>query len=193
LARSAGTKARRQVLHLAAGLCASLLWPGSPLAQGIEQAKVALSRPDGAVALSFDIRMSLPNPVENALRHGVPIYFVAQATLYRQRWYWRDERVSRVSRTWRLAYQPLTNTWRVSLGGLGQGHASLAEALASMSRSTQWKVAEAQLVDSGARHYVEFSYRLDTSQLPGPMQIGLVGQGDWPLEIERTLRMDPPP
>lgn len=193
MAQRAGTTARRQVLHLAGCLCALLIWSNSSLAQGIEQAKVTLSRPEGAVALSFDIRMSLPNPVENALRHGVPIYFVAQATLYRQRWYWRDERVSRVSRTWRLAFQPLTNTWRVSLGGLSQGHGHLEEALAALSRSTQWRVAEPQLVDSNARHYVEFSYRLDTSQLPGPMQIGLVSQGDGPLDIERTLRLDPSP
>jgi hypothetical protein len=67
------------------------------------------------------------------------MYFVAEATLLRNRWYWRDERVARVSRSWRLAYQPLTGTWRVGLGGLNQNHATLAEALAVVSRSGGWR------------------------------------------------------
>jgi hypothetical protein len=126
------------------------------------------------------------------LLHGVPVYFNAQATLFRQRWYWRDERVARVSRTWRVAYQPLTSTWRVSLGGLSQSHASLQDALAGLSRASQWRLAEAGQIEADSRHYVEFSFRLDTGQLPGPMQIGLGGQGDWQLGIEHTLRLEGP-
>jgi hypothetical protein len=31
---------------------------------------------------------------------------------------------------------------------------------------------------------------LDTTQLPGPMQIGLTTQADWTLGLERTLRLE---
>lgn len=186
--------ARRQVLHLGlAALCAAA-FPAQPAgAQGLEQALVQIARLDGGVVLSFDIRLTLPKAVEAALQHGVPIYFVAQASLFRQRWYWRDERVARVVRTWRLTYQPLTASWRVSLGGLHQSHATLADALAALSRANMWRLADAGMIDSAARHYVEFSYRLDTSQLPGPMQIGLAGQSEWQLGIERVLRLEPAP
>jgi len=159
-------------------------------AQGMELQTLQLQRADGALSLDFAARIQLSRTVEEALQRGVPVYFTAQAQLLRNRWYWRDERVARVQRTWRLAFQPLTSTWRVGFGGLNQIHTSLQEALASISRLSAWKVAELSQVDPDSRHYVEFSFRLDTSQLPGPMQIGLTTQADWTLGLERTLRLE---
>jgi len=179
-----------QGLGLALLLC---LWgglPGAARAQGVELATLELGRAEGALTLDFGVRLTLPRAVEDALQRGVPVYFVAQATVYRSRWYWRDERVARVVRTWRVAYQPLTGTWRVGLGGLNQTHAALAEAMGAVTSSSGWKLADLAQIDPDSRHYVEFSYRLDSSQLPSPMQIGLGGQADWTLGIERTLRLD---
>ena len=160
------------------------------LAQGVELATLTTTREDGALNLEFVARVSLPKAVEDALQRGVPIYFVAEAQLFRNRWYWRDERIARVSRQWRIAYQPLTGAWRAGLGGLNQTYPTLAEALGTASRSAGWKLADLAQLDDDSRYYVEFSYRLDTSQLPGPMQFGLGGQGDWAVGTSRTLRVD---
>ena len=159
-------------------------------AQGIELAVLELHRDDGELSLDFDARLTLPKSVEDAMQRGVPVYFVAEAVLYRSRWYWRDERVARVQRSWRVAYQPLTSTWRVGFGGFNQNFSSLAEALSVVSRSSRWKLAELAQLDPDSRHYLEFSYRLDNSQLPSPMQIGMGGQGDWVLGVERSLRLE---
>ena len=113
--------------------------------------------------------------------------------MLRSRWYWRDERVARVNRSWRVAYQPLTGNWRVGLGALNQTYPTLPDAMASISRSAGWKVAELSQIDSDSRYYVEFSFKLDTTQLPGPMQIGLGGEGEWSIGIERTLRLEREP
>ena len=51
---------------------------------------------------------------------------------------------------------------------------------------------QAIAVDTRPTGYVEFSYRLDTTQLPSPMQIGLGGQPDWVIRIERELNVPPP-
>ena len=174
---------------------ALLLWlcavAASPVrAQGIELAALDLQRHDGELMLDFEVRLTLPRGVEDAMQRGVPVYFVAEATLYRSRWYWRDERVARVQRSWRVAYQPLTSNWRVGFGGFNQSFATLPEALAVVSRSARWKVVELSQLDGDAKHYLDFSYRLDTSQLPSPLQIGLGGQSEWALGIERTLRLD---
>lgn len=158
-------------------------------AQGVELATLKTTRAEGALNLEFAARITLPRTVEEALSRGIPVYFVAEATLYRNRWYWRDERVARVSRSWRLAYQPLTGSWRVALGGLNQNHATLSEALAAVSSSSGWKLAELSQLD-GKGHYVEFDYRLDTSQLPGFVQFGLGGQDEWTVRVERTVRVD---
>jgi hypothetical protein len=160
-------------------------------AQGVELLTLSAPRAEGVVNLEFSARVSLPRTVEDALQKGVPLYFVAEATLLRNRWYWRDERLARLSRSWRLAFQPLTGAWRVSLGGLHQSYASFDEALAAVSRSGGWKLIDAERLDKDASYYVEFSYRLDSSQLPGPMQFGLGGGADWTVGVSRTLRIDP--
>jgi hypothetical protein len=178
------------------GLCALVAWvlalsALTAQAQGVELLTLQATRAEGAVNLEFSARVALPRAVDDALQKGVPLYFVAEATLLRNRWYWRDERVARLSRSWRLAFQPLTGAWRVSLGGLHQTYASLDEALGAVSRSGGWKLIDADRLERDGSYYVEFSYRLDSSQLPGPMQFGLGGGGDWAVGVSRTLRIDP--
>ena len=165
-------------------------------AQGVEVVELHTLRDESAVSLDYQLRVSLPAGVEGAALRGVPIYFTAQASLWRSRWYWRDERVARVTRQWRLSFQPLTSTWRVSQGGLGQSFGSLPEALSTITRSASWRIAEARDVDPDSRHYVEFDWQLDTTQLPRPMQIGLGGvggAGEWSLGVERTIRLGTEP
>lgn len=157
-------------------------------AQHVELTALQADRHDGALALEYHAKLALTPAVEDALKRGVPLHFVAQAAVYRNRWYWRDERLARVSRHWRLSYQPLTASWRLSLGGLSQGFATLAEAMAPMTGVSGWRLLEADRLEAGERYYIDFSFQLDRSQLPQPMQIEF--GTDWKLGIERTLRID---
>ena len=179
---------RTEAVLAALLLCAGLLLAPGAAAQGVELKSLRVERRDGELSLEFSHRLSLGAAIEDALHRGVPMYFSAQATVYRNRWYWRDERVARVSRTWRLAYQPLTANWRVSLGGLSQSYGSLAEALAPLSRVSGWRLLDGEKLEPGERYYIEFSFKLDNSQLPQPMQIDL--GGDWKLGVERSLRVE---
>ena len=183
------TLRRRSLLHalVLLPLCGGGAWPGTASAQGVELATLSLQREADALTLEFNVRLSLSRAIEDALQRGVPVYFVAEATLWRQRWYWRDERIARVRRTWRLAFQPLTATWRVGMGALSQSHASLPEALAALSSTSRWPLAGLDRIDPDDRYYVAFSYRLDATKLPSPMQIGIGGQPDWVLRVEREL------
>jgi hypothetical protein len=158
-------------------------------AEGVEL-QIGTERAEEGLLLNFSARYELSRPVEDALLKGVAIYFVADATLLRSRWYWRDERIARVSRSWRLTWQPLTRQYRVSTGGLHQSYATLPEALASLRGIAGWRVADARELDEDGRYYLEFSYRLDTSQLPRPMQIGLGSPQGWALSVERTLHLN---
>lgn len=170
-------------------LALTLLAATAVQAQSVDLKSLKLERREAELVLEFNARLTLGPAIEDALQRGVPMYFVASTVVFRNRWYWRDERVTRVTRSWRLAYQPLTGSWRVSLvGGLGQGYATLAEALAPLSRVSGWRLLEGEKLEPGERYYVDFSFRLDNSQLPQPMQIDL--GGDWKLSIERTLRIE---
>jgi hypothetical protein len=158
-------------------------------AQGVELPTIAAKRQDGGVVLDFVANLTLSKAVEDALRRGVPVYFVAEASVKKPRWYWRDDRVARVSRSWRLSYQPLTSAWRVSLGAFSQSYPSLEEALTTVTRIAHWRIADSG-VDSIDKYYVDFAFYLDASQLPRPMQLDLGAQAEWHLGVERTLAVE---
>ena len=158
-------------------------------AQGVELPSIMAKRQDGGVVLDFVANLTLSKAVEDALRRGVPVYFVAEATVKKPRWYWRDDRVARISRSWRLSYQPLTNAWRVSLGAFAQSYPSLEEALTTVTRIAHWRIADAD-VNATDRYYVDFQFYLDSSQLPPPMRLDLNAQSEWKLGVERTVPVD---
>jgi hypothetical protein len=147
-----------------------------------------LQRTDEGLLLDYTVNFELSRPVEDALAKAVPLYFVAEAEVLRERWYWRDKRLTRATRVWRVVYQPLTSSWRVTFGDLSQTFSTLSEALAGVRRAVAWRIAEPGQLEDGVQ-YVEFSFRLDTSQLPRPMQIGIAGQPEWTLAVERTQRL----
>ncbi|MEO6033565.1 MAG: DUF4390 domain-containing protein [Burkholderiaceae bacterium] len=172
-------------------LLLALLWPMPPVqAANAELSSFEMERNDEGLWLSYAVDFELPRGVDEALNKAVPLFFVAEAEVFRSRWYWSDLRVGHAQRIWRIVFQPLTATWRVTFGGLSQNYKTREEAFAAISRGAHWKIAEAGQLEEGSHHYLEFSYRLDTSLLPRPMQIGLGGQPDWTLSVQRTQRID---
>lgn len=181
-------------------LCLLVLAPAAQ-AREPEVQQMALQRTAEGLYLSARLALEPTPAVEDALLKGVPLYFVWQAEVMRDRWYWTDKRVASVARTWRLAYQPLTRRWRLSLsndalgdnGGAGLQYAlhqnfdSLSAALAAVSRVARWRVADAGRLDDGSDERVEFSFRLDLSLLPRPFQIGMANQPEWVIEVQRRL------
>jgi len=195
-----GSLRRRSVLR-ALGVAASRvlvpsLWLGALAAPGGVRAAEAeltafdVSRDEDGVYLNYAVNFELGKGVEDALVKSVPLFFVAEAEVFRDRWYWRDRRVAHTVRVWKIVFQPLTSTYRVTtVGGLSQNYPTREEALFALSRSSRWKIADAGQLDDG-RHYLEFTYRLDITLLPRPMQIGISGQPDWQLAVKRTQRIN---
>lgn len=171
-------------------LMASLMLAALPTrAEGVDITQITTQRSEEGLELNFSTRFDLPRAAEDALLKGVPIYFVAEVAVLRNRWYWRDARAARASRTWRLAWQPLTRQYKVSTGGLNQSYAYLSEALSALRGVSGWHIAEPKDIEDDGRYYLEFSYRLDTSQLPRPMQIGLGSPQGWGLSVERSMAL----
>jgi hypothetical protein len=171
----------------------AMVWSFPARAVDLELSSFELVRDEEGLFLSYAVNLELPHSVDEALNKAVPLFFVAEAEVFRKRFYWRDQRVGYAVRRWRIVFQPLTATYRVTFdGGLSQNYASRPEAFAAISRSVRWKIAEAGQVDDSGRHYVEFSYRLDTAQLPRPMQIGIGGQAEWAMSAQRTQQINKP-
>jgi hypothetical protein len=147
--------------------------------------------------LNAAVAFELPHVVEDALLKGIPLFFVIEVDIYRDRWYWTDPRVAGAARTIRLAYQPLTRRWRVNIGSgligggssglratFNQNYDTLAEAMSAVQRVARWKVAETTDIRGGSEHNLVFRFKLDVSQLPRPFQIGVAGQRDWSIVID---------
>lgn len=159
-----------------------------------------VERSEEGVFLSAAVRFDLPPLVEDALLKGIPMFFVAEADIMRDRWYWYDQQIASSSRYMRLSYQPLTRRWRLQvspspLGSsglgvtLGQTYEDLPEALAAVQRISRWKISDVALPDADAAYSIDFRFRLDVTQLPRPFQIGAVGRPDWNLFIGRSMRL----
>lgn len=161
-----------------------------------------LERASDALYLSARVPLELPAALTESLHRGVPLHFVWRADLRQPRWYWTDRQLARASRTVRLVYQPLTQRWRFSVhegtpgedpatGALHRNLDSLDEALALARSVSRWRVAGAAGLDGDERLEVEF--RLDTGQLPRPLQI-LPGLGaEAPSAWRHVLRVPAQP
>ncbi|MEX8495308.1 DUF4390 domain-containing protein [Sphaerotilus sp.] len=187
IARSADSPKR---LRTAAAMCLvwlSLLLTTAP-AHALDLLRLDAQRSERGVLVNFETHFDLPGGVEDALQRGVALHFLAEAVLMRSRWYWRDKELARATRTWRIAYQPLTFSYKVSQGGLSQTYRSLGEALRALQRFSQWRIADQVSADED-RCYIEFTYKLDTEQLPRPLQIGIGSQPEWTLGVARTIAL----
>jgi hypothetical protein len=161
--------------------------------------QMRLERSEEGVFLTATVRFDLPPVVDDALQKGIPMFFVAEAVLFRDRWYWYDKQMNTASRHMRLSYQPLTRRWRLLVShtqitgntglALGQTFDTRNEALSAVQRISRWKIAEPSELETDARYNVDFRFRLDLSQLPRPFQIGVVGQSDWNISAARNLRL----
>ncbi|MEY4979515.1 MAG: hypothetical protein RLZZ352_1785 [Pseudomonadota bacterium] len=194
-------------LHGLRWLCLLLTAAASLLAHAVgpEVLHTEVQRSSDAVYLSARLRLAPAPAVEEALLKGVPLYFVWQADIYHDRWYWTDKRVASVTRTLRLVYQPLTRRWRLSLatgGGssvaglqyaLHQNYDSLTDALAGVGRVSRWRLADESRLRPGERHYLEWRFSLDLTLLPRPFQIGMATQPEWDIGVERTQRLPDQP
>ena len=163
-----------------------------------EVTQLQVERTEEGVLLSAAVRFELPQVVEDALVKGIPMYFVAEAAIYRDRWYWYDKRVAFATRHMRLAYQPLTRRWRLQVSSAPIGHSGLVlgqtfdtreEALSALQRISRWRIADAADIDPDAVQSIDFRFRLDMSQLPRPFQIGAVGQSEWIILAVRNQRL----
>lgn len=175
-------------------LLASLLVASSARAQNSNAyiSAMQLSRSETELFLNAQIVFEMSPIVQDALTKGVPLIFTAEAEITRDRWYWYDKTITIASRVMRLSYQPLTRRWRVNVGtggvSLPQYFESLNDALASIKRFNRWRVADLAEIDPTTAHTIQFKFKLDLSELPRPFQIGLIGNNEWLIETNKSMR-----
>lgn len=148
-----------------------------------------ISSGEDGYSLSAEVGVDLGGKLEEALTRGVPLYFVQEFEMSRPRWYWIEDKRFSKSQTVRLYYHALTRQYRIgagssSGGGVHQAFSSLEEALRYLVHARNWAIldkADVGSLKAGENYQAIFRVRLDSAQLPRPLQISVLFAKDWEL------------
>jgi len=154
-------------------------WLSHAQTANIQSAKLELT--EEGYQLNADIELQLTSAMQEAVRKGVPLYFVAELQLTRGRWYWVDQTVVSANRERRITYAPLTDQYRVVTSGVSQNVSSFDDVRRLLSRVRSWTVADKGQLRPGEKYEAALRFRLDTSQLPKPFQLNVLGSREWSL------------
>jgi hypothetical protein len=147
--------------------------------------KSAVVRPsDEAYVVDAEFDFSLTAPLEAALVRGTPLYFIFETEITRSRSFWFDESIATTPSVRRITYVPLTSNYRVDAGGTVSGGAtftSLDDALRLIRTIRNRPLLERRQLRSGERYDVSLRLRLDTTQLPKPLQVNTLVSREWTL------------
>ena len=174
----------------ALALCRSLAWAALLLfalqagAAEIAVKHAEITPGEESWLLDAEFGIDLGPRLEEVVSRGVALYFVAEFTLTKARWYWMDEHVAGGNQTWRLSYNALTRQYRLSSGALHQNFDSLNEALRVLARLRNWAVADKAQLKAGEPYNVALRLKLDLTQLPKPFQVTSIGNKDWNVTAE---------
>ncbi len=145
----------------------------------------AVVRPqDDFYVIDAEFDFALTAPLEEALLRGTPLYFVLETEVTRSRSYWFDERVNSPQSVRRLTFAALTNSYRVDTGRSVAGtnsYATLDEALRQIRLVRGRSLLDKRELRSGERYEVSLRLRLDTTQLPKPLQVNTLVSREWSL------------
>lgn len=198
--RPASGRFRPALLILLLLFTALFLRPAAAESHDASVTSLRLEQADDGLYLTAQVDFELPPVVSEVLEKGIAIYFVAEAELYRERWYWTDLQVAQAARYMRLVYQPLTRRWRLNVSPtpitnagfgvtLNQNFDSLDEALEAVRRIGRLRLGDVAEIGDAPIHQVNFQFKLDTSQLPRPFQIGAVGQSGWNISADKSAKL----
>jgi len=154
---------------------------GNVIAAFIKANNVSVEQRDRTLVVDGDFQFELSPRLEEALNHGVPLYFAVEFELLRPRWYWFDEKVASETRMLRLAYHTLSRQYRVSRGALYQNFPTLDEALRTLGTVRDWIVVEGERLNPEEGYVAMLRLRLDTAQLPKPFQVSALTSNEWVL------------
>ena len=156
-------------------------------AQGVHIKSAELIATEGGYALEANYGITLSHTLEEALLRGLVLPFVTEFELTYPRWWtlnlW-NRIVSEFRQEHRLSFNALTQQYRVSFGSLHQNFDTLDEALIVIAHVRQRMAVAADDVDRDSVYLAALRLRLDTSQLPKPLQINALGSHDWSLSSD---------
>jgi hypothetical protein len=148
-------------------------------AEGIEITLARIEASDDGYRLAANYAFDLTPGLEQAVMHGVPLYFTTEIELTRPRWWWTDDKAVSKRRTVRLHYDLLTRQYIVQvLGSIQQSYPTLDEALFLIRRPNRWLIASRGDLKPGESYNVTLRMFMDRDYLQKPLQVDAFNNSD---------------
>ncbi|WP_109370488.1 MULTISPECIES: DUF4390 domain-containing protein [unclassified Massilia] len=152
---------------------------GAHAAEGIEITSAGIEASDDGYRLRANYSFDLTPGLEQAVMHGVPLYFTTEIELTRPRWWWTDDKAVSKRRTVRLHYDLLTRQYTVMVvGSLQQSYPTLEEALFLIRRPNRWLIASRGDLKPGETYNVTLRMFMDREYLQKPLQVDAFNNAD---------------
>lgn len=121
-----------------------------------------------------------------ALRNAVPLTFVLDIEVYRQRAYLWDEHIAHLQQRYQLKYHPLSERYILTYlnTGIRDSFSTLHQALATLNKLRDWPLLDKHLVRSNKNYQVYLQTYLDIEALPAPMRAMAYFSQHWRLVSE---------
>lgn len=167
---------------LACQLLLAFACASAQAADGIEITRASIEASDDGYRLSAAYSFELTAGQQQAVQHGMSLYFTTEIELTRPRWYWTDDRAISSKRTVRLYYDVLTRVYHVSSpGSLQQPFDTLDEALFFIRRPNRWLIGPKGALKTGETYNVSLRMYMDREYLQKPLQVEAFNNSDWRL------------
>jgi hypothetical protein len=148
-------------------------------AEGIEITLARIEASDDGYRLAANYSFDLTPGLEQAVMHGVPLYFTTEIELTRPRWWWTDDKAVSKRRTVRLHYDLLTRQYIVQvIGSIQQSYPTLDEALFLIRRPNRWLIASRGDLKPGESYNVTLRMFMDRDYLQKPLQVDAFNNSD---------------
>jgi hypothetical protein len=155
-------------------------------ADGIEITRASIESTEEGYKLSANYSFELNRGLEDALQHGIQLYFTTEIELTRPRWWWYDDRAVSSRQTIWIDYDVLTRQYHVSaIGSVQQSFATLDEALFLIRRPSRWLIAPRGALKPGETYNVTLRMFMDREYLQKPLQVNAFNNADWRLASDK--------
>lgn len=176
--------ARAWLTSLACVCLLALTLASTAFAQSAVVTDAKIEATEEGYQLNADFDLQLTSGMQDAVRKGVPLYFIVEVEITQARWYWFDRALVRAARDRRVSFAPLTEQYRITTSGVSQTVMSFDEVKRSLSRVRSWTLADKSRLTPGARYDAAIRIRLDNSRLPKPFQLDVLVSKEWNLASE---------
>jgi hypothetical protein len=148
-------------------------------AEGIEITRASIEASDDGYRLAASYSFDLTPGLEQAITHGIPLYFTTEIELIRPRWWWTDDKAVSKRRTVKLHYDLLTRQYTVFvMGSIQQSFATLEDALFLIRRPSRWLFAARGDLKPGETYNVSLRMFMDREYLQKPLQVDAFNNSD---------------